>query len=61
MEGIGTFTVENYIGKNVDELKRELAKNNINLQVEGEGKIVLRQFPNRKTVINQNTKIIVYT
>ena len=38
-----------------------LTKNNINLQVIGEGKTVVKQFPKKKTVINQNTKIIVYT
>ena len=38
-----------------------LTKNNINLQVIGEGKTVVKQFPKEKTVINQNTKIIVYT
>ena len=61
MKGIGTFTVENYIGQNVDKLRQELTKNNINLQVIGEGKTVVKQFPKEKTVINQNTKIIVYT
>ena len=57
----GTFTVENYVGQNVDKLRQELTKNNINLQVVGEGKTVVKQFPKEKTVINQNTKIIVYT
>ena len=61
MKGIGTFTVENYVGQNVDKLRQELTKNNINLQVIGEGKTVVKQFPREKTVINQNTKIIVYT
>ena len=61
MKGIGTFTVENYVGQNVDKLRQELTKNNINLQVVGEGKTVVKQFPKEKTVINQNTKIIVYT
>ena len=57
----GTFTVENYVGQNVDKLRQKLTKNNINLQVVGEGKTVVKQFPKEKTVINQNTKIIVYT
>ena len=57
----GTFTVENYVGQNVDKLRQELTKNNIKLQVIGEGKTVVKQFPKEKTVINQNTKIIVYT
>ena len=61
MKGIGTFTVENYVGQNVDKLRQKLTKNNINLQVVGEGKTVVKQFPKEKTVINQNTKIIVYT
>lgn len=62
MKGIGTFTVENYIGQNVDKLRQELTKNNINLQVIGEGKTVVKHVPIRKKrLINQNTKIIVYT
>ena len=45
MKGIGTFTVENYVGQNVDKLRQELTKNNINLQVVGEGKTVVKQLP----------------
>ena len=48
MKGIGTFTVENYVGQNVDKLRQELTKNNINLQVVGEGKTVVKQFPKEK-------------
>ena len=57
MKGIGTFTVENYVGQNVDKLRQELTKNNINyvyelpLRLKGYG-TVKPDF----TVLNKRTR-----
>ncbi|MGN1318737.1 MAG: penicillin-binding transpeptidase domain-containing protein, partial [Lachnospirales bacterium] len=61
MEGVAPFTVGNYIGQNVNKVKLELAKSNISLQIKGTGDIIKSQFPEENQVINQNSKIIVYT
>ena len=57
MKGIGTFTVENYVGQNVDKLRQKLTKNNINyvyelpLRLKGYG-TVKPDF----TVLNKRTR-----
>ncbi len=61
MEGVAPFTVGNYTGRKINELKLELNKANINVDVIGEGSVVADQFPKENTIINQNSKIIVYT
>lgn len=61
IDGVAPFTVGNYIGQKVSIVKTELAKSNISLQIKGSGDIIKSQFPEENTVINQNSKIIVYT
>ncbi len=61
MDGVAPFIVCNYKGRNINEVKLELNKEHINAEVIGEGKTVVDQFPKENTVINQNSKIIVYT
>lgn len=61
MDGVAPFVVGNYVGRKVNEVKNELAKENIGLQIEGSGDIIKSQFPDEGVDINQNSKIIVYT
>lgn len=61
MDGVAPFTVGNYTGRSINEVKLELNKANINVEVIGDGKNVADQFPKENTIINQNSKIIVYT
>jgi peptidoglycan glycosyltransferase len=61
MDGVAPFVVGNYVGRKVNEVKNELAKGNIGLQIEGSGDIIKSQFPDEGVDINQNSKIIVYT
>lgn len=61
IDGVAPFTIGNYIGRGINEVKLELNKENINVEVIGEGKNIIDQFPKENTVINQNSKIIVYT
>lgn len=61
MDGVAPFNVGNYVGRKVSEVKTELNKENINVSVVGEGDIIISQFPQENTTINQNSKIIVYT
>lgn len=61
LDGVAQFTVGDYVGKKVSEIRLELQKNNINIEKIGEGEVIKSQFPKKNTIINQNTKIIVYT
>lgn len=56
----GFMTVESYEGKKLNEVKQELIKNGINVQVSGEGSIIMSQFPQAGQIINKNSKIILY-
>lgn len=61
LEGVMPIVVGNYIGEKISNVKQELAKNNIQVEVIGKGDIIKSQFPPENTQINQNSKIIVYT
>lgn len=61
MDGVAPFIVGNYAGRKVSQVKSELAKEHINVQIVGEGENIVSQFPKENTQINQNSKIIVYT
>lgn len=61
MDGVAPFIVGNYAGRKVSQVKSELVKEHINVQIVGEGENIVSQFPKENTQINQNSKIIVYT
>ncbi len=61
IDGVAPVTVGSYTGQKVSALRLELAKLNVDLQVIGQGDTVISQFPEENTIINQNSKIIVYT
>ena len=61
IDGVAPVTVGSYTGQKVSALRLELAKLNVDLQVIGQGDTVISQFPKENTIINQNSKIIVYT
>ncbi len=61
IDGVAPVTVGNYTGQKISSLRLELAKLNVSLQVIGQGDTVISQFPKENTLINQNSKIIVYT
>ncbi len=61
IDGVAPVTTGNYTGEKISALRLELAKQKVNLQVIGKGDTVVSQFPPENTVINQGSKIIVYT
>ena len=61
MDGVAPVTVTSYVGKTVNQAKIDAAKEKINVEVTGQGDKVIGQFPTEGTVINQGSKIILYT
>jgi stage V sporulation protein D (sporulation-specific penicillin-binding protein) len=62
-EANAMVTVGDYSGRELKDVKKELAELKINAIVEGEsneGAVVKSQFPKSGTQINQNSKIILY-
>jgi stage V sporulation protein D (sporulation-specific penicillin-binding protein) len=61
LKGVAPVVTEDYVGMNVNEVKNLLTKQGLVAVVEGEGKTVTGQFPQKNEKINQNSKIILYT
>ncbi len=61
MEGVAPVTVTSYVGKTVNQAKIDAAKEKINVEITGQGDNITGQFPTEGTVINQGSKIILYT
>ncbi len=61
IDGVAPVTTGNYTGRKISDLRLELAKQNVQLQTIGKGDSVISQFPPENTVINQGSKVIVYT
>jgi stage V sporulation protein D (sporulation-specific penicillin-binding protein) len=60
-DGVAPVTIEDYTGMSVTEVKQNLTKQGLNVVVEGEGKTIMSQFPQKNEKINQKSKIILYT
>ncbi|OON99751.1 MAG: peptidoglycan glycosyltransferase [Epulopiscium sp. Nele67-Bin004] len=56
-----TFIVPNLSGLTVQEVKQILYQEGVLIEVEGEGDVVLDQFPQPDQEINKTSKIILYT
>ncbi|MDO5387845.1 MAG: penicillin-binding transpeptidase domain-containing protein [Clostridia bacterium] len=61
MDGVAPVTVSQYTGMSVAKAKAEILKAKITAEVIGEGENVKSQFPPEGTIINQNSKILLYT
>ena len=56
------ISIENYVGKNISEVKKELSATGIEYEIIGNGNTVLKQTPTEKEeFIYSNSKIILYT
>lgn len=58
---IAPFDVDDYSGRDVKEVKSELEKAEMSVEVIGEGGSVVNQFPLKGEKIYINSKIILYT
>jgi len=57
-----TFTVENYIGMNINSATHQLKERNISFEVVGDGKVVLSQMPDANIDVTASlSKVFLYT
>lgn len=61
MDGVAPVSVPLYIGKTINQSKADSVKDKITIEIIGEGENIISQFPPEGTIINQNSKIILYT
>lgn len=61
LKEVKTVKVPQFLGLKVKEAKQLAAKEKVNVQIEGNGEIIISQFPMTDEIINQTTKIILYT
>ena len=60
-EGEDSFSVDDYVGKNVNDVKKLLEEAGIKCVVRGEGNVVNTQLPSKGTLISKNGVVILYT
>ncbi len=61
MDGVAPVTVSSYVGKTINQAKADAVKEKITIEIIGEGESITSQFPPEGTIINQNSKILLYT
>lgn len=61
MEETQEISVPNLLNMEIDDAKKFLTEEEINFQIEGDGKTVRTQFPPPDEIINYNETIILYT
>ncbi|NLJ88316.1 MAG: PASTA domain-containing protein [Epulopiscium sp.] len=61
MNNVEKVIVPNLISKKVQEAKNELKKNNLGVELIGNGDTILDQFPLAGDEVNPNSKVILYT
>lgn len=60
-KSIESIKVDSYINKEYDKVKTDLESKKINVVKIGEGKKIIKQYPDKDTLININDKIILIT
>lgn len=56
-----SYELTTYINKNVEEIKKELESNNINVVIIGDGSKVINQYPKKDTSILKGDKVFLIT
>lgn len=56
-----SYKLSSYISKNVEEVKKELEENNLNVVLVGDGNKVIKQYPSKNTDVIANDKIFILT
>lgn len=56
-----TYTLDNYMNKNIDEVKKKLEESSISVEIIGDGTRIINQYPQEKIVVAKETKIFLIT
>ncbi|MFR2466556.1 MAG: penicillin-binding transpeptidase domain-containing protein, partial [Clostridia bacterium] len=59
-DDVGTFTVPGLLGKSYSEAKTLASEMGFELDVLGEGEIVMEQYPGEGEEINKDAKVVIY-
>jgi stage V sporulation protein D (sporulation-specific penicillin-binding protein) len=60
-KNVGEIILEDYEGLTLTDLKKQMDKLRLKIEVEGNGETVIKQFPAAGEIVNIGTKIIIYT
>ncbi|MEI3161909.1 MAG: penicillin-binding transpeptidase domain-containing protein [Lachnospirales bacterium] len=61
IKGVAPINAPNYTGLKVSEAKTNAQKDKITIEIIGQGENIKSQFPPEGTIVNQNSKILLYT
>ena len=61
LEEVQKIEVENFVGMTVQEAKKALYEQNITYEIQGEGESIISQIPKEGELVNQDTKILLFT
>lgn len=56
-----SYTLSNYINKSVDKVKTELENNQIEVELIGNGNIIINQYPSKDIIVNKGSKVFLTT
>ena len=61
LEEVQKIEVEKFVGMTVQEAKKALYEQNITYEIQGEGESIISQIPKEGELVNQDTKILLFT
>ena len=61
LDEVQKLTVPNFVDMTVNDAKKYASEQEITIDIQGEGKTIVSQFPLEGEIINKSTKIILYT
>lgn len=56
-----TYTLDTYMNKSVETIKKELEANGISVEIIGDGNTIINQYPEKGTVITKESKVFLTT
>lgn len=56
-----TYTLDTYMNKNVEEIKKELENNGIIVEVIGNGNTIINQYPKKGIIVTKGSKVFLTT
>lgn len=56
-----SYTLNNYMNKSLDEVKTELEKNKIKVEVIGDGDTIISQYPSKNITVTKGSKVFLKT
>ena len=61
MENVAKIILPDFTNQDISDIEKEMKTLNLEYEKQGEGKTVIKQFPQAGEIVNQRSKIILYT